>query len=133
MEKKNIIESANQVLNSISKSMKAAGKEYKSISCVLKDIQRRNLMAAGYSECFAAVGLATDGKVTPAQIFALTEAAGLFVPVTKGKGADKKTENVAAIWVERTNKETGETTVKLQKVTSWTDKKLFTLIAQAKA
>lgn len=132
MEKKVMFENGKKVIESLSVNLRAGDKEYKSLSQVLKDIQRRNLMTAGYKACFEAVGLPTDGSVTPSQIFNAAFDAGLYVEVSKGKGSDKKTEKVAAVIVERTNKDTGEKENKLQKVSSWTARKLFTMIAQTK-
>lgn len=115
------------VLKGVSVDLRGANKEYTSISRVLKDIQRRDMLKAGYGKVFEAVGLVAGG-ITPADFFAA---------VPEGMhGTDKKGNDFVGIWgwkvVER-DKE-GKATKKeavLRKVTAWTPNKLFKVLAQA--
>ena len=123
----NFIESANVVLKSVAADLRGGNKEYTSISRVLKDIQRKDMLKAGYGKVFEAVGLEA-GKITPAEFFAAVPA-GMH-------GTDKKGNDFVGIWgwkvVERDAE--GKVTKReavLRKVTSWTPNKLFKVLAQS--
>ena len=121
------IAASEKVLKGVSESLRGGNKEYTSISRVLKDIQRKDMLKAGYGKVFEAVGLEA-GDITPADFFAA---------VPEGMhGTDKKGNDFVGIWgwkvVER-DKE-GKATKKeavLRKVTAWTPNKLFKVLAQA--
>ena len=123
----NFIESANVVLKSVASDLRGGNKEYTSISRVLKDIQRKDMLKAGYGKVFEAVGLVAGG-ITPADFFAA---------VPEGMhGTDKKGNDFVGIWgwkvVERNND--GKPTKKeavLRKVTAWTPNKVFKVLAQS--
>ena len=123
----NFIESANVVLKNVGADLRGGNKEYTSISRVLKDIQRKDMLKAGYGAVFAAVGLEA-GRITPADFFAAVPA---------GMHGTMKGNDFVGIWgwkvVER-DKE-GNATKKeavLRKVTAWTPNKLFKVLAQSK-
>lgn len=123
----NFIENANVVLKSVAANLRDANREYTSISRVLKDIQRRDMLKAGYGKVFEAVGLEAGG-ITPADFFAAVPA-GMH-------GTDKKGNDFVGIWgwkvVER-DKE-GKVTKReavLRKVTAWTPNKVFKVLAQS--
>lgn len=119
-----VIESGKAIISTVSKQMRDGDKEYRSISGVLKDIQRSNLLKAGYRDVFAAVGLDVDAeKLTPAKFF------GLVHPSLHG--TDKKGNDFVGVWGTRTDKETGMTEPVLRKVTSWTPRKVFMVLAQS--
>ena len=118
---------ANNVLKSVATELRSGNKEYTSISRILKDLQRKDMLKAGYGKVFEAVGLEA-GSITPADFFAA-------VPKTM-HGQDKKGADFVGIWgwkvVERDAE--GKATKKeavLRKVTSWTPNKLFKVLAQA--
>lgn len=123
----NFIENANAVLKSVAANLRKGNQEYTSISRVLKDIQRRDMLKAGYAEVFEAVGLEA-GKITPAEFFAA-------VPKSM-HGKDKKGEDFVGIWgwkvveKDKDGKATKREAV-LRKVTAWTPNKLFKVLAQA--
>ena len=127
MKNFDFIESANVVLKNVGSDLRGGNKEYTSISRVLKDIQRKDMLKAGYGRVFEAVGLEAGG-ITPADFFAA---------VPEGMhGTDKKGNDFVGIWgwkvVER-DKE-GKATKKeavLRKVTAWTPNKLFKVLAQS--
>lgn len=118
---------ANNVLKSVATELRSGNKEYTSISRILKDIQRKDMLKAGYGAVFAAVGLEA-GKVTPAEFFAA-------IP-EQMHGQDKKGNDFVGIWgwkVAERDAE-GKATKKeavLRKVTAWTPNKLFKVLAQA--
>ena len=120
----NIIENSNNVIKSVAASLRDANREYTSISSVLKDIQRSQYLKAGYAEVFAAVGINTEaGRLTPADFFA---------KVHKDlHGTDKKGNDFVGIWGTKKDKETGLTAPILRKVTSWTPRKVFLVLAQS--
>jgi hypothetical protein len=108
----------------------------------LKDIQRKQFMDAGYREVFAAVGMPTDGRVTPAMFFAVCNSDQWGQTINK-KG-EKVGEPWVGIWGTQQKKEKDGTKVVdangnpvmeevLRKVTSWTSTKLFTVLSQAQA
>lgn len=115
------------MLKSVAGELRGGNKEYTSISRVLKDIQRKDMLKAGYGKVFEAVGLEA-GKITPAEFFAA---------IPEGMhGKDKKGEDFVGVWgwkvVERDAE--GKPTKKeavLRKVTSWTPNKLFKVLAQS--
>ena len=127
MKNFNFIESANVVLKNVGADLRGGNKEYTSISRVLKDIQRKDMLKAGYGKVFEAVGMEA-GKVTPKEFFAA---------IPKGMhGTDKKGEDFVGVWgwkVTKRDKE-GKAVEKeavLRKVTSWTPNKLFKVLAQS--
>ena len=121
------IENANVVIKSVASELRGGNREYTSISRVLKDIQRKDMLKAGYGKVFEAVGLEAGG-ITPAEFFAA---------VPEGMhGTDKKGNDFVGIWgwkiTERDAE--GKATKKeavLRKVTAWTPNKLFKVLAQA--
>ena len=129
MKNFDFIESANVVLKNVGSDLRSGNKEYTSISRVLKDIQRKDMLKSGYCTVFIAVGLGDKvGNITPADFFAA-------VPASM-HGKDKKGNDFVGIWgwkvVER-DKE-GKATKKeavLRKVTAWTPNKLFRVLAQS--
>lgn len=121
MKNYNFIESANVVIKSVAGDLRGANKEYTSISRVLKDIQRKDMLKAGYGKVFEAVGLEA-GKITPAEFFAA---------VPEGMhGTDKKGNDFVGIWGYK-KEEDGSKTPVLRKVTAWTPNKLFKVLAQS--
>jgi len=127
MTKFDFIANANEVIKSVSKELRNGNKEYTSISRVLKDIQRKDMLKSGYAAVFEALGL-EGGKVTPADFFAA-------VP-EQMHGQDKKGADYVGLWgwkvVERDKD--GKATKKeavLRKVSSWTPNKLFKVLAQS--
>ena len=123
MKTTNIIESANGVIKSVASQLRNADKEYHSISSVLKDIQRSALLKAGYSEVFAAVGIDVNaGKITPAEFFARVH--------DTLKAKDKKGAEYVGIWGMK-KQDDGTQTPVLRKVTAWTPRKLFLVLAQS--
>lgn len=132
----NFIESANVVLKSVAANLRSGNKEYTSISRVLKDIQRADMLKSGYAAVFAAVGLHVGEKdengktitIAPKDFFAA-------IPECM-HGFDKKGNDYVGIWgwkvVERDKdgKATKQEAV-LRKVTAWTPNKLFKVLAQA--
>lgn len=121
------IAASEKVLKGVSESLRGGNKEYTSISRVLKDIQRKDMLKAGYGKVFEAVGLEAGG-ITPADFFAA---------VPEGMhGTDKKGNDFVGIWgwkVTERDKE-GKATKKeavLRKVTAWTPNKLFKVLAQS--
>ena len=127
MKNYNFIELANAVLKNVGADLRGGNKEYTSISRVLKDIQRKDMLKAGYGKVFEAVGMEA-GKITPKEFFAA---------IPKGMhGTDKKGEDFVGLWgwkVTKRDKE-GKAVEKeavLRKVTSWTPNKLFKVLAQS--
>lgn len=123
----NIIDGANKVIKSVASNLRAGNKEYTSISRVLKDIQRKDMLAAGYAAVFEALGL-EGGKVTPADFFKA-------VPETM-HGQDKKGNDFVGLlgWRVLERDKDGKATKKeavLRKVTAWTPNKLFKVLAQS--
>ena len=121
----NVIANANVTIKSVNKNLAAANREYTSISSVLKDMQRSQYLKAGFAEVFAAVGIdvMSGAKLTPAEFFASIHASL--------HGTDKKGNDFVGIWGVQKNKETGEAVPVLRKVTSWTPRKVFMVLAQS--
>lgn len=120
----NVIENANGVIKSVAGNLRSANKEYTGICSVLKDIQRTQFLRAGYKEVFAAVGVDVEKeKLTPATFFSRVHA-DMY-------GTDKKGEKYVGIWGTKKDKETGLTEPVLRKVTSWTPRKVFMVLAQS--
>lgn len=125
----NFIESANGVMKSVAGNLRSANKEYTGICSVLKDIQRTQFLRAGYKEVFAAVGVDVEKeKLTPATFFSRVHA-DLY-------GTDKKGEKYVGIWGWKVVKRDGEgkaieREAVLRKVTSWTPRKVFMVLAQS--
>ena len=118
---------ANNVLKSVATDLRSGNKEYTSISRILKDLQRKDMLKAGYGKVFEAVGLEA-GSITPADFFAAIPG--------QMHGQDKKGADYVGIWgwkvVEKDAE--GKATKKdavLRKITSWTPNKLFKVLAQA--
>jgi hypothetical protein len=125
--KYDFINNASELLKGVAGSMRSADKEYRSISSVLKDIQRSQLLKAGYREVFAAVGVDVDAeKLTPA---------AFFEKVHKNlHGTDKKGNDYVGIWGMKKQKDASDKEVQipvLRKVTSWTPRKVFQVLAQS--
>ena len=118
-----VINKANEVMKSVAGSLRSANKEYTSISSVLKDIQRSAYLKAGYADVFKAVGIDTDErKLTPKDF---------FDRVHKSlHGTDRKGQDYVGIWGNKKN-EDGTTTPVLRKVTAWTPRKVFMVLAQS--
>lgn len=118
---------ANNVLKGVASDLRGGNKEYTSISRVLKDIQRKDMLKAGYGKVFEAVGLKAGG-ITPADFFAAVPA-GMH-------GTDKKGNDFVGIWGWKTLEKDAEGKVTkreavLRKVTAWTPNKLFKVLAQS--
>lgn len=114
---------ANVVLKNVGGDLRGGNKEYTSISRVLKDIQRKDMLKAGYGAVFAAVGLEAGG-ITPADFFAA---------VPEGMhGKDKKGNDFVGVWGYKKD-ENGKNIPVLRKVTAWTPNKLFKVLAQSRA
>jgi len=127
MKNFDFIESANVVLKNVGADLRGGNKEYTSISRVLKDIQRRDMLRAGYGKVFEALGLEAGG-ITPADFFAA---------IPEGMhGTDKKGNDFVGLWgwkvLERdANGKVTKREAVLRKVTSWSPNKLFKVWAQA--
>ena len=136
-----VINAASANLKTVGTDLRSGNKEYTSISRVLKDIQRKDMLASGYAQVFAAVGL-DAGKITPAAFFALC------TPEQYGQTFNKKGEPAGEPWVGiwgtavKKNVEgqpvlgpdgSKVTEPVLRKVSSWTPNKLFKVLAQAQA
>lgn len=140
----NFINVANESIKSVNKQLRNGNKEFNSLSSVLKDIQRKQYMKAGYAEVFKSLGLPTDGRFTPADFFKKMNAEQ-FKTVTVGRGKNKKEEKRLGIWGWAQKKDEdgnkvfesdGKTPVMvpvLRVVSSWSANKLFACISQANA
>lgn len=118
-----IIENANGVIKSVASALRTADREYKSISSVLKDIQRTQYLKAGYRDVFAAVGIDVDAcKLVPADFFARLHATQW--------GTDKKGEKYVGVWGMK-KQDDGTKAPVLRKVTAWTPRKVFMVLAQS--
>lgn len=137
-----IIASANETIKTVATNMREGNRVYNSISQVLKDIQRKNLLKAGYQQVFDKLGLEA-GKVTPKDFFASLDSEQWGRTVSKdGKPIGDKW---VGIWGTTQKKDAdgnkvfeadGVTPVmeaKLRKVTAWTPTKLFKVYAQCLA
>lgn len=131
-----VITKSAEILSVVRSDMKEANREYTSISRVLKDIQRSDLMRKGFAACFEAVGIEKGHKVEPAEFFAA-------VPVENWVEARKGREAMVGIWGLTTKKDEQGNVVKdaegnevkvpvLRAVSSWTPRKVFLVLAQAK-
>lgn len=119
----NVIENANVVIKSVAGNLRSGDKLYRSISSVLKDIQRSEYLKAGYAEVFAAVGIDVKaGKLTPADFFGKVH--------SSLKSTDKKGVEYVGVWGYK-KEEDGSRTAVLRKVTSWTPRKVFMVLAQS--
>lgn len=118
---------SEKVLKGVADSLRGGNKEYTSISRVLKDIQRKEMLKAGYGEVFAAVGLEAGG-VKPADFFAALH--------KEMWGVDKKGNKFVGLWGwkvvarDKDGKPTKKEAV-LRKVTSWSPNKFFKVVAQS--
>lgn len=140
MKSFDFIQKSLESVKDVQKSLASANKEYTSISQVLKDMQRKSMMKAGYSEVFAQLGLPTDGSVVPAQLFGSLDEAQWGKTVTT-----KNTTKWVGLWGwslvknedgTQAYEEDGKTKkreAKLRKVTSWTPSKVVKLVAQRNA
>ena len=139
----NVISTANVQVKNFQKSLRDANKEFTSLSRVLRVVQCADLMKAGYSDCFAAVGFPTDRKVTAAMVFAALAQEQWVETVIKSGERKGETERTAGLWgykqvvvdgVKQVD-EKGAPVVEpcLRKITAWTPTKLFKLLAQAQA
>ena len=119
---------ANNVKNV--NGLRAANKVYTSLNQVLKDIQRSDLMKAGYSEAFAAFGITE--KVGMKEFFAVMQPSQ-YVEVKKGKETEKR----LGLWGWKLEKDdNGEIiskTAVCRPVTGWTPSKVFKALSQARA
>lgn len=123
MKTQNIIDNANNIIKGVAASLRSADKEYRTISSVLKDIQRSALLKAGYKDVFAAVGINVDEqKLTPSDFFARLHASQW--------DTDKKGEKFVGVWGYK-KAEDGTKQPVLRKVTSWTPRKVFVVLAQS--
>lgn len=127
MTKFNFIESANVVLKSVGTEVRGANREYTSISRVLKDMQRKDLLKAGYGKAFEAVGM-EGGNITPKE-FREALPAELV-------GTDKKGKEYIGLWGWKTIEKDAQGKVTkreavLRKLTSWTPNKVLKVLAQA--
>lgn len=136
----NFIAASNESIKNVAASLRSANKEYTSLSSVLKDIQRKAYLDAGYKAVFDALGY-EGGKVTPKDFFAATTPEQWGRTVRK----NKEDEKWLGIWgwaqvkdetgkpVMEADGKTPKVEPKLRKVTSWTPNKLFKVLAQANA
>ena len=143
--KTTVINNANESMKAVRTDLRSANKEYTSISRVLKDIQRKELLDCGYKKVFDALHLEPakgKDKVEPKQFFdALT-------PEMWGQTYSKAGEPVGEKWVglwgisakkdKAGNKvldAAGNVVTEpvLRKVTAWTPTKLFKVWAQSEA
>lgn len=120
-----VIESANATIKVAGKELRNADKEARSISSVLKDMQRSQYLKAGYADVFAAIGIDVcgDEKLTPAEFFSRVH--------ESLHGVDKKGNDYVGVWGMSKNKETGEAVPVLRKVTAWSPRKVFMVLAQS--
>lgn len=138
MKTSEIISKSNESLKNVRTDLRDGNREYTSISRVLKDIQRKDMLKSGYGAVFAALNLKAEGKskVEPADFF------GALAP--EMWGTDKKGEKYVGIFGLATKKdekgnvvkdEKGEPVkeAKLRKVTAWSPNKLFKVWAQSEA
>lgn len=143
--KTTVINNANESMKAVRTDLRSANKEYTSISRVLKDIQRREMMKAGYGNVFAALKLQPEnGKSTvePAAFFKA------LVPEMWGQTYNKAGEAVGEKWVgcwgiaAKKDKSGNKvldaagnvvTEPVLRKITAWTPTKLFKVWAQSEA
>lgn len=124
MKTLNVIENANNVIKSVASNLRSGNKEYTSISSVLKDILRNQYLKAGYREVFAALGVDVDKeKLEPKTFFARVH--------SSLHGTDKKGNDFVGVWGTKTDKKTGLTEPVLRKITSWTPRKVFMVLAQS--
>lgn len=142
MKKYDFIESANQVVKNVSKSLRDGNREYTSLSRVLKDIQRSDLLKAGYQEAFAGLGYTVDAKaqISPKQFMEAMCDEQFGVTVTK-----EGEQEWLGIWGWAHKKDEGGNKLyeadgltpvmepKLRKVSAWTPTKIFKCLAQAQA
>lgn len=140
-----MISAANQSVKSFADSLRSGNKEYTSLSRVLKDIQRSELLKAGYAAAFEALGLPSDGSFKPARFFAIMQESQFKTVTVREKGKDPREEQRLGIWGMAQKKDAdgkkvfeadGTTPVMepvLRVVAAWTPNKLFKCIAQAQA
>lgn len=127
MKNFDFIAASENVLKGVSSDLRCGNKEYTSISRVLKDIQRKDMLRAGYGKVFEALGLVAGG-IIPADFFAA---------IPEGMhGKDKKGNDFVGLWgwkvLERdANGKVTKREAVLRKVTSWSPNKLFKVWAQA--
>lgn len=127
MKNFDFIAASENVLKSVSSDLRGGNNEYTSISRVLKDIQRKDMLKCGYGKVFEALGIVA-GKVTPAEFFAV---------IPEGMhGKDKKGNDFVGLWGWKVLERDAEGKVTkreavLRKVTSWSPNKLFKVWAQA--
>lgn len=145
--KATVISSANESIKKVSNSLRDGNKEYTSISRVLKDIQRADMLKAGYGQVFEALGFSDvkKVKVTPAAFFASLEDEQWGI--TTNKAGQPIGEKWVGIWGMTQKKDAEGNKVTeiidgvevpvmipvLRKVTAWTPTKLFKVYAQAMA
>lgn len=142
----NFIEASEKSLKNVAKEVRGGNVVYTSLSQVLKDIQRSDLMKAGYKAAFAGLGVAIDEnkKFAAADFFCLMQEAQ-YKAVTVGKGKEKKEVKKLGLWGWSQMKDadgnklfeedgvTPKMEAVLRVVTAWTPNKVFKAIAQAKA
>lgn len=145
MKTEKIIATANESIKVVANDLRDGNKEYTSISRVLKDIQRKEMLRCGYGKVFAALGLDADNnKVTPQDFFNALEPEQWGKTVTKsGKVSEPwvgiwgmatvKDENGKKVMVTVNGVEVPKTEPKLRKVTAWSPNKIFKVYAQALA
>ena len=127
MKNYDFILKSEEILKGVSSNLRSGNKEYTSISRVLKDIQRKDMLRAGYADVFAAVGM-EGGNVTPKEFFAA---------IPEGMhGTDRKGNDFVGIWgwkvLERdANGKVTKREPVLRKVTAWSPNKLFKVLAQS--
>ena len=118
-----VIESANATIKVAGKELRNADKESRSISSVLKDMQRREFLKAGYAAVFDAIGIdAYAGKITPADFFSRVH--------SSLHGTDKKGQDYVGLWGMK-KQEDGSSVPVLRKITAWTPRKVFMVLAQS--
>lgn len=144
--KNSVINAASELLKKVNTDLRSANKEYTSISRVLKDIQRADMLKAGYMAVFTGLGFDPKiEKVDPATFFASLEPEQWGQ--TYNKAGDKVGEPWVGVWgVAKVKDAEGnyvkevvngveviKTEPKLRKVTAWSPTKFFKVYSQALA
>lgn len=139
-----IIATATESLKAVRNDLRDGNKEYTSISRVLKDIQRKEMMKCGYGQVFASLHLSpAEGKerVEPADFFAA------LAPEMWGRTTNKAgvvSDPWVGVWGTAAKKDAEGnkildaqgnpvTEAKLRKITAWSPTKLFKVWAQSEA
>lgn len=126
----NFIENANVVIKSVAAELRNANKEYTSLSAVLREMKRKDMLKAGYQTVLAAVGVADANTLTPAFLREQCQEEQL-VDYTNKK--TKQVEKVMAIQGYKLADDGKTRIVVWRRVTSWTPRKVVLILAQSQA